>query len=60
MKKLSYYQRKKLENETIIKDLTKQIITLVENNNIEEVTLIKIRWKIKLDIDNQLMQGDFI
>lgn len=46
--KQTYYQRKKAEHAQQIKDLTQQIITLVENKDYLKVEEIKHEWRFKL------------
>ena len=50
MKKLSSYQKMKIKYENQIKELTKDIVTLVENKDFEKATSVKLQWKIRLRI----------
>lgn len=44
----------KLKYEAEIRELTNEIIALVEDTDIEKTTIIKLQWKVKLAVENQI------
>jgi hypothetical protein len=54
MTKLSSYKKMKLKYEAEIRELTNEIIALVEDKDIEKTTIIKLQWKVKLAVENQI------
>jgi len=58
MKKLSSYQKMKLKYEKQIADLTNDIITLVEEKDLEKTLITKLKWKTSLDLEEQIWMGD--
>ena len=56
--KKSSYQRMKERYEKRIEELTKDILTLVEDKDFIESQTVKIRWKTKILIEKTIWQGD--
>jgi hypothetical protein len=55
---MSSYQKLKQKYEARINELTKDIITLVEEKDINEVIITKTKWKIQLDMEKVIWSGD--
>ena len=58
MKKQNSYQKMKLKYELQIHKLQEDLITLLEDNDVERICLLRLRYKLNKDIENSLMFGD--
>jgi protein-arginine kinase activator protein McsA len=54
MKKLSSYQKMKLKYDKQIKELTEDIVTLVEEKDFEKTTTVKLQWKTRLALEKSI------
>ena len=57
--KLSSYQKMKREYELRICELTADIITLIEDKDPLESITVKMKWHIRLSIEQGVWQGDY-
>jgi ribosomal protein L17 len=57
MRKESSYQRLKRISEAKEKSLTNDIIALINNENQFEVSIIKAKWQVKLDMERVIWFG---
>jgi hypothetical protein len=55
--RLSSYQKMKQKYEAKIKELTNDIVILVENNNYYKVSDVKCRWDMKIQSERAIMFG---
>lgn len=51
------YQKMKQEYEAIIRQLTDDITTLVENKDFMKVTAVKMQWRMQLDTERIILSG---
>jgi hypothetical protein len=58
--KLSSYKRMKQGYEEKIRQLTDDIITLVEEKDIEKITSVRIKWVTILEIEKTIWLGDAV
>jgi hypothetical protein len=56
--KLSSYQKMKQKYEASICQLTDDIITLVEEKDFIKTTTVKMKWRMRLDVENAIWFGD--
>jgi DNA-binding ferritin-like protein len=56
--RLSSYQKMKQKYEASIRQLTNDIITLVEEKDFMETTTVKMQWRMRLDIEKAVWMGD--
>lgn len=56
--RLSSYQKMKQKYEASIRQLTDDIITLVEEKDFMKTTTLKIQWRMRLDIEKVIWAGD--
>lgn len=56
--KLSSYQKMKQKYEASIRQLTDDIITLVEEKDFMKTTTVKMQWRMRLDIEKAIWAGD--
>lgn len=56
--RLSSYQKMKQKYEASIRQLTDDIITLVEEKDFMKTTTIKMQWRMRLDIEKDIWMGD--
>lgn len=54
----SSYQKMKQKYEASIRQLTDDIITLVEEKEFIKITAVKKRWRMRLDIEKAIWAGD--
>ena len=57
--KLSSYQKMKREYELRICELTADIITLIEDKDPLESITVKMKWHLRLSIEQGVWQGDY-
>jgi len=57
-KKISSYQKMKEKYEKKIQELTGDIITLIDEKDLMETNLVKLKWKLKLNIEKAIWHGD--
>lgn len=55
--RLTSYQKMKLKYEKQIRELTNDLITLVEEKDFEKTTIVKLQWKIRLDVEKAIWYG---
>ena len=55
--RLSSYQKMKQKYEASIRQLTDDIITLVEEKDFMKVTTVKMQWRIRLDTEKMIWLG---
>jgi hypothetical protein len=55
---LSSYQKMRLKYENKIQELNNDIIVLVEEKNIEEVAIVKMKHKIRLTLEKCIWSGN--
>lgn len=55
--RLSSCQKMKLKYEKQIRELTNDIITLVEEEDFEKTTIVKMQWKMRLDVEKAIWYG---
>lgn len=56
--RLSSYQKMKQKYEASIRQLTDDIITLVEEKDFMKTTTVKMQWRMRLDIEKAVWMGD--
>lgn len=56
--RLSSYHKMKQKHEASIRQLTDDIITLVEEKDIMKVTTVKMKWRMRLDIEKAVWIGN--
>jgi hypothetical protein len=56
--KLSSYQKMKQKYEASIRQLTDDIITLVEEKDFMKTTTVKMKWRMRLDVEKVIWFGD--
>ena len=56
--RLSSYQKMKKKYEESIRQLTDDIITLVEEKDFMKTTTVKMQWRMRLDIEKAVWMGD--
>lgn len=56
--RLSSYQKMKQKYEERIRQLTDEIITLVEEKDFTKTTTVKMQWRMRLDIEKAIWMGD--
>jgi len=56
--RLSSYQKMKQKYEASIRQLTDEIITLVEDKDFMKVTTVKMTWRMRLDMEKAIWMGD--
>lgn len=52
---MTTYQRLKAEN----KELTRQLLILVQKPNSSEAELIRMQWRIRADVEKACMYGNY-
>lgn len=55
--RLTSYQKMKQKYEASIRQLTDDIITLVEEKDFMKVTIVKMQWRMRLDLENAIWMG---
>jgi len=55
--RLSSYAKMKLKYEASIRQLTDDIITLVEEKDFMKVTTVKMQWRMRLDTEKMMWFG---
>ena len=55
--RLSSYQKMKQKYESSMRQLTDDIITLVEEKDFMKVTTVKMQWRIRLDTEKMIWFG---
>jgi hypothetical protein len=55
--RLSSYAKMKLKYEASIRQLTDDIITLVEEKDFMKVTIVKMQWRMRLDTEKMIWFG---
>ena len=55
--RLSSYQKMKQKYEASMRQLTDDIITLVEEKDFMKVTTVKMQWRIRLDTEKMIWFG---
>jgi hypothetical protein len=56
--RLSSYQKMKQKYEASIRQLTDDIITLVEEKDFMKITTVKMQWRMRLNIEKAIWMGD--
>jgi uncharacterized protein (DUF2344 family) len=56
--KLSSYQKMKQKYEASIRQLTDDIITLVIEKDFVKTTTVKMKWRMRLDVEKAIWFGD--
>jgi len=56
--RLSSYQKMKQKYEASIRQLTDDIITLVEEKDFMKTTTVKMKWRMRLDVEKAIWFGD--
>lgn len=56
--RLSSYQKMKQKYEASIRQLTDDIITLVEEKDFVKTTTVKTQWRMRLDVEKAIWFGD--
>jgi hypothetical protein len=56
--RLSSYQKMKQKYESSIRQLTDDIITLVEEKDFMKTTTVKMQWRMRLDVEKAIWFGD--
>ena len=57
-RKVSSYQKMKHKYEERIRQLTDDIITLVEEKDFIKTATVKTQWRMQLDIEKTMWNGD--
>ena len=55
--RLTSYQKMKQKYEASIRQLTDDIITLVEDKDVMKVTTVKTQWRMRLDLEKAIWFG---
>ena len=55
--RLTSYQKMKQKYEASIRQLTDDIITLVEDKDVMKVTTVKMQWRMRLDLEKAIWFG---
>lgn len=55
--RLTSYQKMKRKYEAKVRNLTDDIITLVEDKDVMKVTIVKMQWRIRLDLEKVFWFG---
>jgi hypothetical protein len=56
--RLSSYQKMKQKYEASMRQLTDDIITLVEEKDFMKTTAVKMKWRMRLDVEKAIWFGD--
>ena len=56
---MNSYQRLKRKYEAKVQSLTKDIVTLVENKDLEAVMETHTRWKMNLNMEKMIWKGTY-
>ena len=56
--RLSSYQKMKQKYEASIRQLTDDIITLVEEKDFVKTSTVKMQWRMRLDVEKAIWMGD--
>jgi protein-arginine kinase activator protein McsA len=55
--RLSSYQKMKLKYEKQIRELTNDIIALVDEKDFEKTNIVKMQWEMRLDVEKAIWYG---
>lgn len=56
---MSSYQKMKQRYEERIYELTDEIIILVDGKDLIKATMIKMKWRMQIDVEKAFWRGDF-